>query len=83
MRTLLVDPRSRIAAELSGWQHTASAEWMLLARIHDVILDTTPGLKNTSTYYVPRPWKGAKRRVKRRSARTREEVRRILRPTTQ
>lgn len=79
LRALLADPRSRVAADLAGWDHPVSREWMLLAQIHDVILDTTPGLKHPERHHVPRVWDGRRKRLGG-GKRTRSEALKILRP---
>lgn len=80
LRALMEDPRSKTAAAVSGWAFPASTEWMMLARLHDALIDTTPGVKHPESYHVPRPWKGAKRRAAKKSMRSPEQVRKILRP---
>jgi hypothetical protein len=79
VRDLLSDPRSRTAAAVAGWTHPVSREWMLLAQLHDVTLDTTHGLKNPERHHLPRPWDGRRTRLGG-GKRTRSEALSILRP---
>ena len=80
-QALIADPRSRVAAKLSNWKHAASPEWMMLAAIHDVIVDTS-GVKTPERHHLPRPWPKPGGKVGG-SKLTRAEALKILRPTKQ
>lgn len=77
VRSLLADPRSRVAAAVAGWEYPVSREWMLLAAIHDVTIDVS-AVKSPSQYHLRRPWRNAGR--PKRKPRTMPELRAALKP---
>ena len=80
---LLEDSRSRVAAKIAGWSHPVSREWMMLAFVHDVVVDTTPGVKNPAKFHMPRPWSSTGERLGGGSKRTAKEALAILRPSSE
>lgn len=81
LRALLSDSRSRLAAKVSGWKHPVSREWVLLAAVHDALIDTTPGVRSPQLYHLPRPWSQRNEtRLGGKSTRTAKEALAILRP---
>lgn len=82
LRALLEDSRSRVAAQAAGWKHPATREWMMLAQLHDAVIDTTPGLKDASRYHMPRPWPAKGEKLGGSAKRTAAEALAILRPHT-
>lgn len=79
VRVLLADTRSRVASKLAGWSHPVSREWMLLAQLHDAVLDTTQGLKNPERFHLPRPWASGRTKLGG-GKRTAREALKLLRP---
>jgi len=80
VRALLEDPRSRVASEVAGWSHPVSREWMMLAFVHDVVVDTTPGVKNPGRFHMPRPWDSGTKKLGGGTKRTAKQALAILRP---
>lgn len=80
VRALLEDSRSRVAAHVAGWKHPASREWMILAQLHDTVIETTHGVKSPEKYHLPRPWPAKGERLGGGSRRSAKEALAILRP---
>jgi len=79
-QALLSDSRSRVAALVAGWDHPVSREWMMLAQVHDAVIDTTHGLKNPERHHAIRPWDRRRTRLGGGTRRTVKQTLAILRP---
>lgn len=80
LSTLMRDPRSWVQAEIAGWEHPVSWEWITAVDLYD-LQHSSKSKKKIKPY--PRPWPdenksrmGGDRKVRR----TAEEVMAILRP---
>jgi hypothetical protein len=77
VQALLGDSRSRVGAQVAGWDYPVSREWMLLALVHDVSISVS-GVTNPSQYHLRRPWRNAGR--PKRQPRTISELQKALKP---